>query len=91
MNVYNKKNINPTRIYKTYKINLINVPTVCDHVCIVLLLRGGLGFTGGVVTSLIAAEVPTFVELCKKDGYKTFTCFAVAMLIILPMIHLFGG
>ena len=60
-------------------------------VWIALLLRGGIGFMGCVVTALIAAEVPAFVELCTKDGYDTFTCPAAAMLVILPMIHLFGG
>ena len=60
-------------------------------VWIVLLLRGGIGFWGCVVTALLAAAVSTLVELCTKDGYDTFTCPSAAMLVILPLIRLIGG
>ena len=60
-------------------------------VWIVLMLRGGIGNTGCLMIALAAATSAMFVELCTKDGYDTFTCPAVAMAVILPLIHLFGG
>ena len=57
--------------------------TSAISVWIVLLLRGGIGFVGSIVTALIAAAVSAFVELCTKDGYDTCTCPAAAMLVIL--------
>ena len=60
-------------------------------VWIVLTVRGGIGTAGCLIIALAAATVAMFVELCTKDGYDTFTCPAVAMAVILPLIHLFGG
>ena len=60
-------------------------------VWIVLLIRGRIGAFGCIVIAVAAATAAMFVELCTKDGYDTFTCPAAAMVVILPLIHLFGG
>lgn len=60
-------------------------------VWIVLMVRGGIGEAGCFITAMAGAAVAMFVELCTKDGYDTFTCPAAAMVVILPLIHLFGG
>ena len=60
-------------------------------VCVVLLLRGGLGVGSCIFTALAAAAASTLVELCTKDGYDTFTCPAAAMVVILPLIRILGG
>ena len=57
----------------------------------VLMIRGGIGAFGCLVIAVAAATVAMFVELCTKDGYDTFTCPAAAMVVILPLIRLFGG
>ena len=57
----------------------------------VLLIRGGLPFGSCLVTALLAATATTYTELITKDGLDTITCPAVAMAIILPLIHLLGG
>lgn len=57
----------------------------------VLLLRGGIAFGGCMVISLAAAAVVSFVELCTKGGLDTVTCPAAAMLVILPLVELWGG
>lgn len=60
-------------------------------VWIVLLIRGGIGVFCCMLIAVAAATAAMFVELCTKDGYDTFTCPAAAMVVILPLIHLFGG
>ena len=55
------------------------------------MIRGGIGAFGCLVIAVAAATVAMFVELCTKDGYDTFTCPAAAMVVILPLIRLFGG
>ena len=60
-------------------------------VCAVLILRGGLGIGECVLTAAAAAMAATFTELCTKDGLDTFTCPAVAMAVILPLIRILGG
>ena len=57
----------------------------------VLLLRGGMSFWECGATALLTAAVSAFVELCTKGGYDTITCPMVSMVVILPLIKLFGG
>ena len=57
----------------------------------VLLVRGGIGFAGCLLISLIAALVTTYVELCTKEGLDTITCPTTAMVVILPLIKILGG
>lgn len=54
----------------------------------VLLIRGGMSFWSCLMISLIAAAATTYAELCTKGGMDTVTCPAVAMVVILPLIHL---
>lgn len=59
-------------------------------VLVVMLVRGGLGFSGSLAVALAAAAVSTFVELCSNGGYDTITCPVAAMAVILPLVQLLG-
>ena len=65
--------------------------TSATAVFAVMMLRGGLGAAECLVIAACAAAVSTFMELCTKNGYDTFTCPAVAMIVILPLINIMGG
>jgi len=60
-------------------------------VLVILLLRGAPGLVPGILISLAAAAATAFVELCAKGGWDTLLCPLTAMVIILPLVHLFGG
>ena len=60
-------------------------------VSIVLILRGGLKPLPIILISLLAATASTFVELCSKKGSDTVTCPLVSMLVIIPLLMVFGG
>ncbi len=60
-------------------------------VTIVLLCRGGLSTAGYIVIPVIAAAVSATVELYTPGGMDTVTCPTAAMMVILPLVHLFGG
>ena len=60
-------------------------------VTIILLCRGGLTIFSCIVISLIVAAVSALTELYSKNGNDTVICPLSAMLILLPLIHLFGG
>lgn len=60
-------------------------------VAVVLLYRGGLSTLGYIVIPVIAAAVSAIVELYTPGGMDTVTCPTAAMMVILPLIHLFGG
>ena len=60
-------------------------------VAAVLLLRGGMGAVGCVVTAYVTASVCTVVELYSMGGNDTITCPLAAMAMLLPLVHLFGG
>ena len=60
-------------------------------VCAVLIIRGGLGVWECILVAMAASLVSTFVELCTKDGYDTFTCPAAAMAVLLPLIRILEG
>ena len=57
----------------------------------VLLIRGGLGIPVCFLIAFMAALFCTIGELCTKNGWDTVICPTIAMLIILPLIKLFGG
>lgn len=65
--------------------------TSATAVFAVMMLRGGLGAAECLVIAACAAAASTFMELCTKNGYDTFSCPAVAMLVILPLINIMGG
>ena len=60
-------------------------------VMIVLLCRGGLSIAGYIVIPVITAAVSATVELYTPGGMDTVTCPTAAMVVILPMVQLFGG
>ncbi|MBR2894067.1 MAG: phosphatidate cytidylyltransferase [Oscillospiraceae bacterium] len=64
--------------------------TSTTAVFIVLLLRGGLGIGACLILSAAAAAVSTLVELCSRNGYDTITCPTVTMIVLLPLVNLFG-
>ena len=57
----------------------------------VLLIRGGLGLPLCFITALLTGAACTVAELCSKNGYDTVICPTVAMVVIIPMVALFGG
>lgn len=57
----------------------------------VLLLRGHLHWAGYVVIPVIGAAAAALVELVTPNGNDTVTCPTAAMLVIIPLMALFGG
>lgn len=60
-------------------------------VVIVLSYRGRLNVPAIVVISLGTAAVSTLAELCSKNGNDTVICPMSAMVVLLPLVYLFGG
>ena len=57
----------------------------------VLMIRGGLTFSVCLLIAFVAAAVCTAAELCAKDGFDTVICPTAAMIVILPLVMVFGG
>ena len=66
---------------------------ICSFVSVftVLLIRGGVDFPLCFITALLTGAACTVAELCSKNGYDTVICPTVAMVVIIPMVALFGG
>lgn len=60
-------------------------------VLVVLICRDGVGIGGCVIVSLLTALVSTLAELYSKDGMDTVICPMSAMVVLLPLVYLFGG
>ena len=60
-------------------------------VVVVLLLRGGLVFSNCLIIAAAASLICTVVELCTNNGLDTLSCPTAAMLVIIPLLKLFGG
>jgi len=60
-------------------------------VAVVLACRGGLSTAGYVLIPIVAAAVSTLAELCSKDGHDTVICPLAAMVVIIPLVRIFGG
>ena len=60
-------------------------------VMIILSYRGGLSVVAIIVTSFVTAVVSTLAELCSKDGNDTVICPMSAMVVLVPLVYLFGG
>ena len=67
-----------------FAVSLISVESV-------LLLRGGLHPAGYVVIPVITALVSTLAEGLSKGGNDTVICPLSAMVVLLPLVELFGG
>ena len=76
---------------KSYEGSIAMLITSAISVSIILIIRGGLGPLPIICISIASAIASTFVELCSKNGFDTITCPAVAMLVIIPLLMLFGG
>ena len=57
----------------------------------VLLLRGHLHWAGYIVIPVMGAAAATLVELVTPNGNDTISCPTAAMLVIIPLMALFGG
>ena len=60
-------------------------------VACVLLAHGHLTFPAYIVIPIAGAAVSTLVEMVTKDGRDTIYCPAAAILVMLPLMALFGG
>jgi dolichol kinase len=57
----------------------------------ILLCRGGLSLLFCLIISLIVALVAAITELYSKNGNDTIICPLSAMIVLLPLVYLFGG
>ncbi len=66
---------------------------VCSVISVlaVLLIRGGLRISVCLLIACAAGWVCMITELCTKNGRDTVVCPTAAMLVILPLVKLFGG
>ena len=60
-------------------------------VLIVLSYRGGMSMIGIIISSLVTAALSMVAELCSKDGNDTVICPMTAMVVLVPLVYLFGG
>jgi len=60
-------------------------------VLIILSYRGGMSVIGIIITSLVTGAVSMLAELCSKDGNDTVICPMTAMVVLVPLVYLFGG
>lgn len=57
----------------------------------VLLCKGTMQWYGYLVCSMITSLVVSVVELYTPNGLDTVTCPLASMLVIVPLLLLFGG
>ncbi len=60
-------------------------------VTVILWFRGSLPLPACILTALLTAAVSALTELYSKNGHDTVICPLSAMLVLLPLVHLFGG
>ena len=60
-------------------------------VTVILLCRGGLPVSAYFVIPPVTALFSALAELYSKDGHDTVICPLSAMIVLLPLIYLFGG
>ena len=65
---------------------------VCSLISVfsVLLIRGGLSVGACLIIAALTSVGCTVSELCAKNGLDNLICPSVAMIIILPLVRLFG-
>jgi len=66
---------------------------VCSLISVftVLTVRGGFGIPLCIGTALLAAIVCTLTEMCAQNGLDTVVCPTAAMVVIIPLVTVFGG
>lgn len=60
-------------------------------VMIILICRGGMDMVAYFVIPAIVAAVSTLSELVSKGGNDTVICPISSMVVLLPLVYLFGG
>lgn len=60
-------------------------------VACVLLAHNHLTLAAYIVLPIAGAGIATVVEMVSKDGYDTVLCPAAAMMVMIPLMALFGG
>ena len=60
-------------------------------VLIILLHRGGISVISCMIIAILTAAVSTLAEMFSKDGHDTVICPLSAMVVLLPLVYLFGG
>lgn len=59
-------------------------------VAVILACRGGMSVVGYVLVPLVTALVSAVSELYSKDGMDTVICPISVMVVLLPLVYLFG-
>lgn len=57
----------------------------------VLVSHGHLGLAAYIIMPIVGALATTLVELVTPDGMDTITCPTAAMVVLIPLMALFGG
>ena len=60
-------------------------------VLVILLIRGELDWYSYILISLVTAAVSAVTELYTSNGMDTITCPVASMIVLLPLMYLFGG
>lgn len=60
-------------------------------VVIILICRGQMNIFAYILIALVVAIVSTFAELYSKNGMDTVICPLSAMIVLLPLVYVFGG
>lgn len=60
-------------------------------VCTILIIHNIIPWYGTITIAIIIAFVTTTVELYTPNGLDTITCPISSLLVMLPLIALFGG
>lgn len=76
---------------KSFEGSLAMFLTSLVSVALILGFRGGLLPMGYILIPVIVALVSTLAELYSKEGMDTVICPVSAMIVLLPLIYLFGG
>ena len=65
--------------------------TSCLAVACVLLAHNHLTLPAYIVIPAAGAAATTVVEIVSKEGYDTILCPTAAMVVMIPLMALFGG
>ena len=57
----------------------------------ILLIHNKIPFYGSIATAFIVAMASALTELYTPNGFDTITCPFASLLVLLPMLSLFGG
>ena len=77
--------------HKSVEGSLAMFLTSALAVACVLLAHGHLTLPAYIVIPIAGAGAATLVELVSKNGRDTITCPTAAMLVMIPLMALFGG